>query len=309
MAPITGSPITLASVPAAADKLTALSNGPMTVILTTDPVSIEPESQGRHDCYEFFFPINSMQKIFIDDRSIDCHPGHIVPINPGQPHGFRRGNRAVSFILLQFDAEYMATLIAATVSPEEAADVDTLPGFENAAYAIGQEIQTLGARIIREFDERRPGRERLLLALTDVLAIMLVRVCYSQRAAQMQSRQSLQSERYLRFRQVIEYMQNHLSEKVSIDSLAEIAGMNRYHFIRTFKSAYAQSPYDYLTDLRIERASQLLQEASLPTSQIAGQCGFFSASRFSAAFKLATGMTPTHYRSISRSGENPAGQS
>ncbi len=296
------SPIILTNSPAAED-LTALQHGPMTIVLTTDPVCVEQKNPGRHEYYEFFYPVNTMQKLFVEDRSIDCHPGQVVPINPGQPHGFRRGNRAVSFIMIQFETVYLSGLMQDMQPSDPPEPGQGLPLMENAAFPVGSDLQSLGARLIREFDEQRPGRERLLHAMTDALAILLIRTCFGQRPAAPAVRQTLQSERYLRFRQVIEYMQNHLSDKITIDSLAEIAGMNRYHFIRTFRSAFSQSPYDYLTDLRIERASQLLQQNSLPAAEIASQCGFFSASRFSAAFKLATGMTPSQYRINSRSAQ------
>ena len=230
MAQNIGSSTALAAGPATADKLTAMRHGPMSVVLTTDPVSITPDSPGCHEHYEFFLPINVMQKLFIEDCSIDCHPGQIVPINPGQLHGFRHGNRAVSFILLQFETAYLSNLVSEMLPADAVAAAGWPPAFENAPFAISPEIQALGAYIIREFDERHPGRDRLIPSLTEVLAIMLVRTCFSKMSVAAPARQVLQSERYLRFRQVIEHMQNHLAEKISIDNLAEIAGMNRFPF-------------------------------------------------------------------------------
>ena len=281
-----------------ADKVTVMSHGPLDVILTTDPVDVDDEIKRCHDHYEFFFPINTIQRVTVEDKHIDCHPGQIVPMNPGQPHSFSGGNKAVAFIVFRYDTGYMTELMR-SMSPEYS-DPQSQLAFEPNAYPISPGLQSLSARIIREFDERKPGRDRLLLSLAEVLGILLIRTCYSRRSTALENRQSMHSERYLRFRQEIEYMQTHIDQKITIDDLAEIAGMNRYHFIRTFKSAFLQSPYDYLTDLRIEQASKLLKEDELPASEIASLCGFFSASRFSAAFKLATGLTPTQFRNIHR---------
>lgn len=170
--------------------------------------------------------------------------------------------------------------------------------FGNDAFTLNPDIQTLSARIIQEFDESRPGRERLIRAMTDEIAILLIRTYHGLGSGDDFSLNLnvMQDERYLRFRQVIEYMQTHLAEKITIDDLSSMAGMNRFHFIRTFKQAFGKSPYDYLTDLRIEQAKRLLHKGRMPAADIGRQCGFFSASRFSAAFRQATGVTPSRYR-------------
>ncbi len=284
------------------DKVTVLTHGPLDVLLTTDSVNVAGETKHCHDHYEFFFPINTVQRISIENKCIDCQPGQIVPINPGQQHSFFGGDKAVSFIVFRYDSAYLTELIQSMELSEQATGSLARPAFIPEAYPVSPGIQTLSARIIHEFDEYKAGRDRMLLSLSEVLGILLIRTCNSRRNPAVESKQMMQSERYLRFRQVIDYMQTHLDQKITIDDLAQIAGMNRYHFIRTFKSAFLQSPYDYLTDLRIERASQLLKEDALPASEIANMCGFFSASRFSAAFKLATGDTPTQYRNKHRAG-------
>lgn len=286
---IARAPIVLMAEPIPAMSLTAMSNGPMTIIMTSDPINVPREHQDQHERFEFFLPLSSIQKLNIDDQVLDCYPGQIIPINPGQSHGFRRGNKAASFILIQFEPRYFTDLIS------DMTDGKIRP-FENEALPLNPDIQTLSARIIHEFDEKRPGRDRLLRALTDELAILLIRTYYGLDSHDDLPVQVLHDERYLRFRQVIEYMQSHLSDKVTIDELASIASMNRFHFIRTFKAAFSKSPYDYLTDLRIEQAKRLLQKGRVPAADIGRQCGFFSASRFSAAFRQATGVTPSRYR-------------
>ncbi|WRZ96000.1 helix-turn-helix transcriptional regulator [Streptomyces sp. NBC_01007] len=81
-----------------------------------------------------------------------------------------------------------------------------------------------------------------------------------------------------------------------LDALAARAGYSRYHFIRAFKAAYGETPGQYLTHRRIDRAEDLLRTASLSVTEICHLVGFSSLGTFSARFKTWTGMTPSEYR-------------
>lgn len=67
--------------------------------------------------------------------------------------------------------------------------------------------------------------------------------------------------------------------------------------IRAFKEAYGETPGQYLTHRRIERAEDLLRTANLSVTEICHLVGFSSVGTFSARFKAWTGLTPSEYRS------------
>ncbi|SED83992.1 AraC-type DNA-binding protein [Streptomyces sp. 3213] len=79
--------------------------------------------------------------------------------------------------------------------------------------------------------------------------------------------------------------------------VAAHAGYSRYHFIRAFKEAYGETPGQYLTHRRIERAEEMLRSADLSVTEICHLVGFSSLGTFSARFKARTGLTPSEYRS------------
>jgi len=78
--------------------------------------------------------------------------------------------------------------------------------------------------------------------------------------------------------------------------VAAHAGYSRYHFIRAFKEAYGETPGQYLTHRRIERAEEMLRTANLSVTEICHLVGFSSLGTFSARFKAWTGLTPSEYR-------------
>lgn len=83
---------------------------------------------------------------------------------------------------------------------------------------------------------------------------------------------------------------------LDLDAVAAHAGYSRYHFIRAFKAAYGETPGQYLTHRRIERAEDLLRTANLTVTEICHLVGFSSVGTFSARFKGWTGLTPSEYR-------------
>ncbi|WP_416981610.1 helix-turn-helix transcriptional regulator [Streptomyces sp. T028] len=84
--------------------------------------------------------------------------------------------------------------------------------------------------------------------------------------------------------------------ELDLDTVAAHAGYSRYHFVRAFKAAYGETPGQYLTHRRIERAEEMLRGADLSVTEICHLVGFSSLGTFSARFKTRTGLTPSEYR-------------
>src|SRR6266540_2437597 len=90
------------------------------------------------------------------------------------------------------------------------------------------------------------------------------------------------------------------AEPIDLEGLAQRAGYSRYHFLRSFRDAYGETPRAYLTRRRIERAKELLRSANLTVTEVCFLVGFSSLGSFSARFSELVGATPTQYRDESR---------
>lgn len=95
---------------------------------------------------------------------------------------------------------------------------------------------------------------------------------------------------------VLEYIETHYSAPVTLEDLAKEAGMNPKYFCRFFRSITHQTPMGYVNMYRIERASQMLLETTLPIITIGMECGFNDSSNFIKVFRKYKGMTPNQYR-------------
>lgn len=93
-----------------------------------------------------------------------------------------------------------------------------------------------------------------------------------------------------------EYIDSHLSENISLDKMAEIAGLSVFHFARAFRESFGTPPHSYLLRRRIERADHLLKKTELALSEIALSTGFSDQSHFARHFRRLTGVTPSAAR-------------
>lgn len=105
-------------------------------------------------------------------------------------------------------------------------------------------------------------------------------------------KQSLYVEEALR------YLESRYGQELSIQSLADELGLDRSHLHRVFKAATGSSPQEYLLDLRIRKASELLEKTDLPVSVIALSVGYEDTLYFSRLFKKKKGVSPTGYRAL-----------
>jgi AraC-like DNA-binding protein len=91
------------------------------------------------------------------------------------------------------------------------------------------------------------------------------------------------------------FIDEHFAENINLHDIANEAYFSRFHFIRLFKMAYARTPHQYLTWVRIERAKLLLQ-SNIPVSDVCYAVGFEEISSFTHLFKKFTKSTPAFYQ-------------
>ncbi len=92
----------------------------------------------------------------------------------------------------------------------------------------------------------------------------------------------------------------HFQEDVTLDWLAQQAGISKFYLSRTFRAYYSISPMQYLCQRRIHEARHLLATTDPTQDAIAMLCGFSSPSYFSQAFKRVAGQNPSEYRRAQR---------
>ncbi|MCI9336040.1 MAG: helix-turn-helix domain-containing protein [Lachnospiraceae bacterium] len=93
------------------------------------------------------------------------------------------------------------------------------------------------------------------------------------------------------------FLLEHYREPVSIEMLAEYFHLNPRYFSTLFKKKEGISPLDYLTQIRMEAAKNLLKDTDIPVSEVSALVGYEDPRYFYKVFKKYTGQTPTNFRS------------
>ncbi len=132
-------------------------------------------------------------------------------------------------------------------------------------------LMQLGFALWRELEQRAPVGKLYAQTAAQMLAVHLLRHYTVVGAAIKEPTQGLTQQQMSR---VIDFIQAHLSQDISLESLAQQTGFSPYHFARLFRRMTGESPHRFLLRQRVERARHLLQEVDAPLARIALESGF-----------------------------------
>ncbi|OCT11712.1 hypothetical protein A8709_27960 [Paenibacillus pectinilyticus] len=102
---------------------------------------------------------------------------------------------------------------------------------------------------------------------------------------------------------ITSYFSNHMSQPISVEEMANRSNLSVSRFSFLFKQRYGVAPHQYLLNMRVNHAKELLANTELTHDEIAVYCGFADLHHFSKMFKQRTGTTPGEHR---RTTKNPS---
>jgi AraC family transcriptional regulator len=143
-------------------------------------------------------------------------------------------------------------------------------------------------RLIENGSDNRPYFE----ALGTVLAHEVMRLNAGEQRVEAPARGGLAGWQQ---KIVTSYIEEHLAEQIPLATLAQLVRLSTYYFCRAFKQSFGVPPHRYHNNRRIEQAKALLAKPEPSVTDIGLTVGFSETSSFSAAFRKATGLTPTAY--------------
>jgi len=156
-------------------------------------------------------------------------------------------------------------------------------------------------QIATEYLSAKPGARVVVQKLTEVLIVELIRDNFGRNEVRgyLRALNDKQMSRALR--------QLHATSEANwtLASLAEDVGMSRATLARRFKELVGQPMFEYLTQLRMQKAKALLSDTPTPIVDIAARAGYDSEVSFTKTFKRQVGVTPTAYRRQRRAGPEP----
>jgi AraC family transcriptional regulator len=157
-------------------------------------------------------------------------------------------------------------------------------------------LAEIGCAVVSELKTETSAGSILVESLANTIAARLVQKhagTSPARSYPLLKTEGLDRRRLLR---VLDYIEANLEGDLSIDRMASIACLSRYHFARAFKQAVGQPPHRHVSARRLERAKALLTRGDRPLVDIALALGFSDQANFTRAFRQATGHAPGQFR-------------
>lgn len=239
------------------------------------------------DFYTFILPYTHLPEINVEHKVYTVEYGKIFPINPYQLLG--ASDKEVDyFISMSVSKNYLQDIYKAMFGKKELY-------FRNHNFTISSELSNLIKIFMHESQSNMVGRDVMLSSLSMEIAICLVRELNCN-GVQWIDRRSYHDRPGIE--RVIDFMQENLSKEFSYSDIAKVSNYSPYYFIRMFKSETGKSPYEYLLELRMQKAKDLLQDHKHTITEICFMCGFNNPSHFASSFKKKLSVTPTAYRKI-----------
>ncbi len=196
--------------------------------------------------------------------------------------------------------------LALAISPELIREVindlnERLPKLDRQAwnldyanFYLGDDprlVQTIH-QLVQIFVDDEPAKD-VLASLK--LRELLVRVMQTQAKALLLKECTRWSNHY-RLAAAVDYIRQHLHERISVDDLCKKSCMSRQHFFRSFKQELGVTPIEFINQERIKRAKELLAYSHLSVSEVCFQVGFSSVAYFDRVFKHYVGMCPRRFQ-------------
>lgn len=168
-----------------------------------------------------------------------------------------------------------------------------LPPFIYPKDPVWKEALSLYKKTFDEAQKKTaPSNLRVKLYLTELLSILYENSCISS------SEETGEPTTYRleNIKNAVLYVREHYSEQMQISDISEYIGMSEPYLCRCFKKIIGKTMTEYINEVRIEKASEMLRNSSEKVIDIAIRCGYDNIGYFIKRFKKIKGITPQAYR-------------
>ena len=246
----------------------------------------------HHDFYEVYFFLSGNVQYNIENRSYLLTPGDVLLISPMELHQpmFGSEHREYERIVLWIDKQFLEGFSLPGESFTACFDT-AAPTHTNLLRPEGvqrQFLMFLLEQLISENSSQEPFQEICSLTYLAQVLVLLNRLALQQRKEE--SAAAPDSVVY----DILGYINEHYSENLSLDDLANRFFISKYHLAREFQRLVGTSVHRYIVQKRLVMAKQMLSSGK-PSSEVYQNCGFGDYSNFYRAFKAEYQISPKDY--------------
>lgn len=247
-----------------------------------------------HTATEVIMPIENNYSAVVDDTRIFLNPGDILIIPPGELHQLfapETGKR----LIMQFDSTLLHPLNGLDSTFHLLRPYIVISSRQDEE--LHSSLKPLLLELMNEYFSRSMLKEASSFAMLIQFFVLVGRSYMHQERCFPHRKNQKQQHKYIdKLLEVCNYINEHCTEEIQIDMLAELAGFSKFHFMRLFKQFMGISCYNYLNQHRIMHAEKLLIDPNLSIMEVAMSSGFGSLPTFNRVFKNYKKCTPSDYK-------------
>lgn len=243
-----------------------------------------------HNKFEVYYLCSGERYYFIKDKTYHVKKGSLVLINEFDIHCTKNfGDVGHERIVFYFDKKFLKEFT-------EKIDTNIYECFEKKIYVIELDIQeqiyieSLLNRMCNEYTEEKANYITYLK--TAVIQILLIANRHN--SIPLTTDDVITTHKIIS--KVIAYINTNYNEDITLKSISEQFFISTYYFSRMFKKATNLSFVDYLNNVRIKEAQELLRITNYNISEISEMVGYKTTTYFGRVFKKLTGMSPMAYK-------------
>lgn len=250
-----------------------------------------------HEHLEFLYIVEGEAVIECGSTPLSAAAGDLIVVNSNELHYGVCGSADLFYYALIADPSLLQS------SFSDAAETAFVEPIRQSRLLIrnhirdDEEAASCLLSIVEELDRREYGYELAVKAHLFRLLARLLRSYSPTVLSKVEHAERLKNMQ--RFDPVLLYIDANYSEPLTVDALASIAGLSRFHFSRLFKELTGRTLSEYILAFRLNRADYLLRHSELTVTEIAAATGFSDIYYFSRTFKKHRNVAPSVLRNLS----------
>ena len=248
-----------------------------------------------HPEFEITYVVHGNGNRLVGDSSHDFESGDLIFVGSNLPHtwisneDFNRTQEEMEVVVLQFPGEILKS------RTQEIVELSNIARLMNSAHRglnFPAAVRAQAGQMLIEMDKATGlKRYNLLLEVLDLLGGAEFTPLSSEFYAPNYSKANEQ-----RIGKVFEYIHEQFNHPITIQQLADLASMNEAAFCRFFKKTTGKSAINYINELRVGKACNLLNDPGIPVADVAFLSGFNSLTHFNRTFLKVKAVTPSQFR-------------
>lgn len=251
-----------------------------------------------HYYMEIILMLRGTATMHSNKESVTLKEGEIVVFHPNAVHSiYSADGEPLYYGVLKLDINRMN--LASSYSPKlrsiyKAIEQSNMPITLPAEFSTGIGAEDIFADIIRELNGRKYNYDMVVLAKLYILLTEILRY-YQSIGFNIDSNAYANDTRYDVFC-ITDYIDSNLCNGIKVNDIAAQCGMSYSYFAKKFQSVYHKSCKEYIEELRIYKAEELLTFTDFDLNYIAEECGFSDCSHLINNFKKYKNVTPKQFR-------------